>query len=69
MKTGENMARRSKVAIIQQAPVFLDLDESVKKAGQLIADSAAQGASLIVFGETWFPVKYMLLAKQWRICK
>jgi nitrilase len=55
MNTGENIIRHYKVAIIQQAPVFLDLNESVQKAGRLIADSASQGASLVVFGETWLP--------------
>lgn len=44
-----------KAAVIQAAPVYLDLHGSVDKALALIADAAARGAELIVFPETWLP--------------
>ena len=44
-----------KVAIIQHAPVFLNLDESVKLACSLIEEAANQGAKMIAFCETWLP--------------
>ena len=43
------------VAIIQQAPVFLNIKESTKKATGLIEEAANKGANLIVFPETWLP--------------
>lgn len=44
-----------KVACVQAAPVFLDLQGTVNKTIRLIADAAAQGAELIAFPETWIP--------------
>lgn len=43
------------IAIVQQAPVFLNLAASVDKAEQLIRAAHADGASLIVFPEAWLP--------------
>lgn len=43
------------VAIIQVAPVYLNLEASLERAEQLIAEAASRGARLIVFGETWLP--------------
>jgi predicted amidohydrolase len=43
------------VAVIQHAPVFLNLDASVDKANALIEETAGQGAQVIVFPETWLP--------------
>ena len=40
--------------IIQDSPVYLDLDKSMEKAVQLVREAAANGAELVVFGETWF---------------
>ena len=40
---------------IQHPPVFLDLAASIAKACTLIEEAAADGASLIVFPETWLP--------------
>jgi predicted amidohydrolase len=46
---------RLRVAVVQQAPVFLNVDASVAKACALIEEAADQGAELIVFPETWLP--------------
>src|SRR5215831_8026592 len=44
-----------KVAIVQAAPVFLNLKRSVTRAIKLIGEAASLGAKLVVFGETWLP--------------
>jgi nitrilase len=41
------------VAIAQVEPVYLDVRSSLEKAISCIEKAAAQGAKLIVFGETW----------------
>ena len=43
------------VAVIQDAPVFLNLELSLYKAINLIARAAEQGARVIAFPETWLP--------------
>ncbi|MEC7490804.1 MAG: carbon-nitrogen hydrolase family protein [Pseudomonadota bacterium] len=45
----------TKVAVIQEAPVFLDKEKTIKKAVALIDKSAASNANLIVFPETFIP--------------
>jgi predicted amidohydrolase len=44
-----------KIAITQHAPVFLNLQESLKRAETLAGQAAGQGADIIVFPETWLP--------------
>ena len=44
-----------KVAAIQAAPVFLDLEASLQKALALIEKAAANGATLLVFPEAFLP--------------
>jgi predicted amidohydrolase len=43
------------VAVIQDAPVFLNLGKSVEKACGLVEQAAGQGAKVAVFPETWLP--------------
>lgn len=44
-----------KVAAVQAAPAFLDLEKGVDKAIALIEQAAAGGARLIAFPECWLP--------------
>src|ERR1700716_2540811 len=47
--------QKYRVAVVQAAPVFLDLDATVDKTVSLIEQAAAQGAKLIAFPETFIP--------------
>lgn len=44
-----------KVAVVQEAPVYLDKEKSLQKAVELIEQAAAKDCHLIVFPETWLP--------------
>lgn len=44
-----------KVAAVQAAPVFMDLQATVQKTIKLIEDAAKGGAKLVNFAETWLP--------------
>lgn len=49
------MSKSVPVAIIQASPIYLNLEQSLVKAHDLIHDAARAGAKLITFGETWLP--------------
>ena len=44
-----------KAAVVQAAPVFLDLDKSVEKAIRLIDEAGSNGAKIIAFPESFLP--------------
>jgi aliphatic nitrilase len=49
------MSNNFKAAVVQAAPVFMDLDGCVDKAIGFIQRAAAEGASIIAFSECWIP--------------
>jgi len=48
-------AQKIIAALIQEPPIFLNLSETIKKVETLTRESAARGAKIIVFPETWLP--------------
>ena len=50
-----NTSRSFTVAVVQQAPVFLNLEESLAKACALVEQAADRRADVIAFPETWLP--------------
>ena len=53
MVSEEVKYKTMKIAIIQERPIFYDLEKCLAKAILLIEKAALKGANLIVFGETW----------------
>jgi hypothetical protein len=53
-----------RVAIVQTAPVYLDLERSIPKACRKIAKAAAGGARPIVFREAWL-ARYLYWNEGW----
>ncbi|WP_321389815.1 carbon-nitrogen hydrolase family protein [Emcibacter sp.] len=49
------MSQTYKVAVVQAAPVFMDLKGTVEKTKELIREAAGAGASIVAFPETWIP--------------
>jgi predicted amidohydrolase len=49
------MKTKTRVAVIQAAPVFMNLDGSMAKARGLIRDAASRGAEVAAFPEAWLP--------------
>ena len=49
------MSEKFKAAVVQAAPVFMDLGASVEKAIGLIEEAARQGAGVVAFSECWIP--------------
>lgn len=44
-----------RAAVVQHPPVFLNLEASLRRAEELVAEAAASGAGLVAFPETWLP--------------
>jgi len=49
------MSGKFKAAVVQAAPVYMDLDGSIEKAIGLIEEAARQGAGIVAFSECWIP--------------
>ncbi len=49
------MSQQFKVAAVQAAPSFLDMETGVRRAVDYIEAAAEAGARLVVFPETWLP--------------
>jgi len=45
----------TKVAVVQEPPVYLNLAATMDRAMELVEKAAHDGASLTVFPEAWFP--------------
>ena len=45
----------TKIAIVQEPPVFLDREKTIERAVQLVREAASKGAELVVFSETFIP--------------
>jgi len=45
---------KAKIAVVQAAPAYLDIESSMTKLHELLKEAASQKADLACFGETWF---------------
>ncbi|MDX5152462.1 MAG: nitrilase-related carbon-nitrogen hydrolase, partial [Acidiferrobacterales bacterium] len=45
----------SKIAIVQEAPVYLDKQATIQKAASLVEEAASAGAELVIFPEAFIP--------------
>lgn len=50
-----NPTAKFQIALVQAAPAFLDLNATVRKASDLIAEAGQHGARLVVFPEAFIP--------------
>ncbi len=50
-----DMFPKVRAAVVQAAPVLMDREATVEKAGRLIDEAVAQGARLVVFPEAFIP--------------
>ncbi|WP_420385489.1 carbon-nitrogen hydrolase family protein [Roseivirga sp.] len=48
------MNKKVRIAVVQAAPAYLNVADSMLKVEQLLREAASQGAQLATFGETWF---------------
>lgn len=48
------MNKKVRIAVVQAAPAYLNVTDSMLKVEQLLREAASQGAQLATFGETWF---------------
>lgn len=48
------MNKKVRIAVVQSAPSYLNIKESLEKVESLLKEAASQGAQLAAFGETWF---------------
>jgi nitrilase len=44
-----------KIAVVQQPPIWMNLEASLAKSTEIIAEAARGGAKLVVFPEAWLP--------------
>lgn len=51
----DSVQKKIRAALVQDAPVFLNLEASLKKAEDLVDRAVDKGADLVVFPETWLP--------------
>ena len=45
----------AKVAVVQKAPVFLDKEETIIRAVNIVDEAASKGAELVIFTEAFIP--------------
>jgi predicted amidohydrolase len=47
------MKNKVRIAIVQSAPSYLNLEETLSKVHKYLQEASTQGAQLVCFGETW----------------